>query len=257
MLTKQQMLAALDGLIDEAGKLHAIFVKELLPWSPRFVVWLKADESTVETIFGSVSDAFLSFKSTHFVPTPSQQFTNDIEKRNAELTWFDSGLRYATTTLIGYRYSVERLAVETPARSTPYIFISHGGPTLMHVIAVKEFLQALGLAPIVVRDMPNLNLSVNEKVRVYMGICTAAIALATVEDETTAREQRARPNVENEIGMLQSAPNIASRIIYLKEPSVKFASNYQEKVWIPFKNERVQDAFIPLAKEIKAFGLLG
>ena len=128
---------------------------------------------------------------------------------------------------------------------------------MTHVIAVKEFLQALGLAPVVVRDMPNLNLSVNEKVRVYMGICTAAIALATVEDETTSREQRARPNVENEIGMLQSSPNIASRIIYLKEPGVKFASNYQEKVWIPFKKENVQDAFIPLTKELKAFGLLG
>ena len=53
-----------------------------------------------------------------------------------------------------------------------------------------------------------------------MSICTCAIALATVEDETTAHEQRTRPNVENEIGMLQTAPNIGSRIIYLKEPNV-------------------------------------
>ena len=56
-----------------------------------------------------------------------------------------------------------------------------------------------------------------------MALCTGAIALATVEDETTAGDLRARPNVENEIGMLQMAPNVGSRIIYLKEPGVAFA----------------------------------
>ena len=88
-------------------------------------------------------------------------------------------------------------------------------------------------------------------------MCSGAIALATVEDETTAHEQRARPNVENEIGMLQTAPNIGSRIIYLKEPGVTFASNYAEKVWIGFTKERVQDAFIDIAKELRAFRFLG
>lgn len=105
--------------------------------------------------------------------------------------------------------------------------------------------------------MPNLNLSLNEKIRFYMALCTGGIALATVEDETVASEQRARPNVENEIGMLQTAPNIGSRIIYLKEPGVAFASNYQEKVWIPFTKERVQDALVDVAKELRAFGFFG
>ncbi len=141
------------------------------------------------------------------------------------MTWFDSGLRYAHASLVGYRYSVERLATEEPARGTPYIFVSHGGPTRTHVYLVRDFLVALGLGPVIVRDLPNLNLSVNEKVRYYMGLCTGAIALATVEDETTAHEQRTRPNVENEIGMLQTAQNIGSRIMYLKEPGVTFASN--------------------------------
>jgi flagellar biosynthesis regulator FlaF len=90
-----------------------------------------------------------------------------------------------------------------------------------------------------------------------MALCTGAIALATVEDETVAGEQRTRPNVENEIGMLQMAPNIGSRIIYLKEPDVIFATNYQEKVWIPFSKERVQDTFVALARELRAFGFVG
>jgi hypothetical protein len=57
--------------------------------------------------------------------------------------------------------------------------------------------------------------------------------------------------------MLQVAPNIGSRIVYLKEEAVQFASNYQEKVWIPFAKERVQDVFIALAKELRAFGFVG
>ena len=89
-----------------------------------------------------------------------------------------------------------------------------------------------------------------------MGLCTGAIALATVEDETTAREHRARPNVENEIGMLQTAQNIGSRIMYLKEPGVTFASNYSEKVWIGFSKDRIQDTFIDIAKELRAFGFI-
>jgi flagellar biosynthesis regulator FlaF len=90
-----------------------------------------------------------------------------------------------------------------------------------------------------------------------MSLCTEAVALASVEDETVTNEQRTRPNVENEIGMLQTAENIGSRIIYLKEPNVVFASNYQEKVWISFSKERIQDAFIDIAIELRAFGFLG
>jgi len=81
--------------------------------------------------------------------------------------------------------------------------------------------------------------------------------LATAEDETIALETRTRPNVENEIGMLQASPNIGERIIYLKEQEVQFASNYSEKVWIPFEKGRLQDSFIPLLRELRAFGLIG
>lgn len=250
------MLAALDGLIGEAERIHGIFLGEFVTWSPDFTIWLKASESTVEAIFGSGSDALSSFKNIYFFPPPGQEFTTEVEKLKADVTWFDSGLRFGHATLIGYRYSVERLAMDEPVRSTPYIFISHGGPTMTHVDLVRDFLAALGLWPVVVRQMPNLNLSINEKVRFYMALCTGAIALATAEDEAVAQEQRARPNVENEIGMLQVAPNIGSRLVYLKESGVQFASNYQEKVWISFTKERVQDSFVDLAKELRAFGFL-
>ena len=88
-------------------------------------------------------------------------------------------------------------------------------------------------------------------------MCAAGIALATRDDEVEAETVRTRPNVEIEIGMMQTAPNIASRIIYLKEPDVHFASNYAEKVWIAFEAGRIQDALIAIARELRAFGFLG
>src|SRR5215467_13104753 len=145
MLTKQQMLAALDGLIAEARALHGQFLIDFVPWSAKFAAWLKASESTVEAIFGSSSHALSSFKGIYFLPPPWEQFANDGERTKAQLTWFDSGLRYAHASLVGYRYSVERLATEQPARGTPYIFVSHGGPTMTHVYLVRDFLVALGL----------------------------------------------------------------------------------------------------------------
>ena len=254
MLNKQQMLDAIDGLLRECETLHAAFLQNYRTWTPEFSSCLKASESTVEAIFGVNSNALQSFKSIYFLPPLGTQHQNKSEEAQAQLVWFDSGLRYAHATLTGFRYSVERLAVENPVSSNPYIFISHGGATRIHIDGVKELLIALGLSPVVVADLPNLNMSINDKVLYYMGLCAGAIVLATVEDETTAKEKRARPNVENEIGSLQVSTNIANRIVYLKEPDVLFASNYREKVWIPFQKENVESSFVQIIRELRAFG---
>ncbi len=255
-LSKQQMLDALDGLLMECEGLHKQFLANLTPWTPEFTRWDKACQATIEIIFGSFSDALASFKRIYFAPPPNLTFENDLEAGKARLVWFESGLRYAYSSLQGCRYSVARVVPEE-TRPGPFIFISHGGPTRTHVDAVRDFLSALGLSPIVVADMPNLNLSINEKVRHFIGLAAGAVVLASEEDETLAQESRTRPNVENEIGMLQEAESIGGRIIYLKEPKVQFASNYREKVWIEFNKERVQDAFIDFAKELRAFGFMG
>ena len=256
-MTKQQMLDALDGLVQRCEQLGDKFVKDLQPWTPEFVAWLKACESTIEVIFGSNSHALLGFKGIHFQPPPSKQYASESQAGQTMLLWFMNGLHFACSTLVGHRYAVERLAEEEPARPSPYIFISHGGPTRTHVDAVRDFIAALGLSPIIVADQPNLNLSLHEKVRLFMDICSGAVVLATEEDETLAQEKRTRPNVEHEVGMLQVSQYIGGRIIYLKEAGVQFASNYDEKVWIPFDKSRAPEAFIDIARELRAFGFIG
>jgi predicted nucleotide-binding protein len=128
---------------------------------------------------------------------------------------------------------------------------------MTHVHSARDLLKSIGLYPIIVAEETSFNMSVNQKVRHYMGMCTSAIVLATVEDEQIAKEQGTRPNVEHEVGLLQASNNIGDRIAYCKEHNVKFASNYSEKVWIPFEKERLERSYIPLLREIRGFGLLG
>lgn len=250
------MLDALDGLIKECARIHAQFLNDYQTWTANFATWLKASQSTVEAIFGTNSESLYSFNSIYFLPPPDTVFKDDTERERSNLFWFDSGLRYAHSTLIGFRYSVERLAPEPPAKPNFNIFISHGGPTRTHVDMTSDLMTALGLSPVIVMDLPNMGLSLNDKVLSYMNICAGAIVLATVEDETTAGENRTRPNVENEVGMFQSAPNICNRIVYLKEKDVQFASNYKEKAWIPFEKEHIEKSFIQIIRELRAFGFI-
>jgi hypothetical protein len=102
---------------------------------------------------------------------------------------------------------------------TKNVFISHGGPSFSHVCAVRDLLNELGLMAVIVQQLPSFGLSVHEKVRRWMRICRSAIVLATADDESVVGEPRTRPNIEHEIGMLQTIPTIQNRIVYLKEPS--------------------------------------
>ncbi len=137
------------------------------------------------------------------------------------------------------------------------VFISHGGPSITHVEAVCELLEVLDLTPVVSIYMPNLGLSIHDKVRKCMRICSSAVVLATPDDdeEVASQTRRTRPNVEHEIGMLQTMPNIGNRIVYMKDPKVESPSNYREKCWIPFDKDRASESFVALIKELRAFAL--
>jgi len=178
-LSKQQMLGMLDGPIAELNGIRAEFARDGAMWTPVFAAWKSAAEVAIEAIFGPTSGALAAFRAIYFSAPPSEGFIDPGDKQIANMIWYGSGLDYALTRLVSYRFVVDRLAVDPPQRSTPYIFISHGGPVRTHVDATRELLSVVGLAPIVVADMPNYGLSVNEKVLGYMRVCVAAVVLAT------------------------------------------------------------------------------
>ena len=76
------------------------------------------------------------------------------------------------------------------------VFLSHGGPSFIHVRAVRDLLDALDFVPVIAQELRSFGLSVHEKVQGWMRICRTAIVLATVDDKP-AGNSRTRPNIEN------------------------------------------------------------
>jgi hypothetical protein len=60
--------------------------------------------------------------------------------------------------------------------------------------------------------------------------------------------------VLHEIGLAQE--KLGNRIIYLKEDGCIFPSNVSPKIWENFSQTNMEQAFIKVAKELRAFGVI-
>jgi len=133
-------------------------------------------------------------------------------------------------------------------------FIAHGGdsPALGKL---KNFLEALGVQPLIVEEQPSEGRSVGENVDWYSRQADCAIILATKGDiDGKSGGFIPRGNVLMEIGKLQEL--FTGRIIYLLQAGTKFPTNVSEKVWGRFTPNHMDNAFIKIAKELKKFGIL-
>jgi predicted nucleotide-binding protein len=137
------------------------------------------------------------------------------------------------------------------------VFISHGNETKA-LIKLERFLRGLGITPIIVKHEPSLGKSLDDLVEEQMQTCLAVIVLATKDDRIKGEKGeeyfQPRPNVIHEIGLAQE--KVKERIIYLKEEGCKFPSNIAPKVWENFTQDNMENAFIKVAKELKAFGII-
>jgi len=136
----------------------------------------------------------------------------------------------------------------------PKAFIAHGGdsPALRKL---KSFLEALGVQPLIVEEQPSEGRSVGENVDWYARKADCAIILATKGDiDGKTGRFIPRGNVLIEIGKSQEL--FKDRIIYLLQAGTKSPTNISEKVWGRFTTQRMDDAFIKIAKELNKFGIL-
>jgi len=136
----------------------------------------------------------------------------------------------------------------------PKAFIAHGGesPTLNKL---KDFLMALGVEPLIVEELPSENRSIGDNVDFYARQSDCAIILATKGDiDGKTGDFIPRGNVLIEMGKAQEL--FKDRIIYLLQAGVKFPSNISEKVRERFTTSCMDDAFIKVARELVAFGIL-
>ncbi len=137
---------------------------------------------------------------------------------------------------------------------TPHVFISHGRPSLA-LDRLKDFIRALGLVPVVVAEQASQGMSLDSKVVTYLKPCAAAIILATGDDSIEGSvKSQPRQNVIHEVGLAQQL--LADRLIYLLEEDTEFPSNIAPKVYERFTDGNLTLAFIAIARDLRAFGVL-
>jgi len=136
----------------------------------------------------------------------------------------------------------------------PKAFIAHGGKSEARD-KLCQFLTALGAIPLIVEEQPSEGRSVGENVDYYARQADCAIILATKGDiDGKTGRFIPRGNVLIEIGKSQEL--FKDRIIYLLQAGAELPTNINEKVGVRFTSEKMDDAFIKIAKELTKFGIL-
>ena len=117
-LTRQQMLGMLDGLLGELNGIQTAFEADGARWTPVFAAWMSATEVALDAIFGPTSAALRTFREITYMAPPDPTATPQ-QQEAADIVWYGAGLYQAWTRLVGFRYVVDRLAVDPPARPEP------------------------------------------------------------------------------------------------------------------------------------------
>lgn len=150
---------------------------------------------------------------------------------------------------------LEKLFKKTLSFKPPKAFIAHGGESAK-LNKLCAFLEALGVKPLVSEVQPSEGRLTEGQVDEYMKQADCAIILATyghIVDEKT-HEKHPRLNAVDELGRCRKV--FPHRTILLLEKEVDLPSNVSGIIHERFTKQNMEDAFIKVAKELRAFGLI-
>ena len=139
----------------------------------------------------------------------------------------------------------------------PKAFIAHGGRSGI-LVKLREFIEALGIEPVIVELSPTRGMTVDEKVNKYIKDADCGIVLATkggIVDTTGMKpKQHPRLNVIDELERLRAA--FPEKTILLVERGVDLPSNISGLTYEPFVRQSMDRAFTAIARELVEFGIL-
>ena len=225
-------------------------LKTLPPHNNEYRLWQDKVNVVLEAAFGKDSDEYKNLNPKIYVTwqksevEEQEEYLRDLEERGLGIT------------KILQKYEI--LGIPTTSGvgggNLPSVFIAHGGKTAARD-KLEDFLTVLGVTPIIVEEQPSQGRSKDKNVEYYLKQCDCAIILATKGDvDGRTGEFIPRGNILIEIGRCQEI--LPDRMIYLLEEGAKFPTNIDEKVWERFTQESIDKAFIKVAKELRAFGLI-
>lgn len=139
----------------------------------------------------------------------------------------------------------------------PKAFIVHGGRSGI-LDKLREFIEALGIKPVIVELSPTRGMTVDEKVNKYIKDADCGIVLATkggiVDTTGNKLKQHPRLNVIDELERLRAA--LPEKTILLVERGVDLPSNISGLTYEPFVGQSMDRAFTAIARELTEFGIL-
>jgi predicted nucleotide-binding protein len=211
----------------------------------KYPLWYRIIEDVLEEVFGRDSSEYERFSGAWLHVSAGEHQREYITTLKMRETALKSIIQKYET--LGFKTEPETLEVLLPKA-----FISHGKKSVA-LNKLEEFLRALGVEPLVVKEQPSLDKTVDDKVNYYLNQANFVIILATGDDKIEGK-LHPRQNVIHEIGLAQKTH--AGKIIYLLEEGTEFPSNISPKVWEPFKQRNMMNAFLHIAKELRAYGML-
>lgn len=152
---------------------------------------------------------------------------------------------------LGYLKEGKTVVIGEP----PKAFIAHGGRSGV-LDKLREFIQALGINPLIVELLPTKGMSVDDKVNKYIKDADCGIVLATgggIVDKKSEK-QHPRLNVIDEFERLRTV--FPDKTILLLEKGITLPSNVSGLTYEPFVRQSMDRAFIAIARELAAFGIL-
>ena len=137
----------------------------------------------------------------------------------------------------------------------PKVFIAHGGfPKSLAKLC--DFLEALGVEPILAEVKPSEGRCVEPQVNTCIDKADCAIVFATdghIVDKTTGKKHP-RLNVADEL--VRCRIKFPNKTILLLQKGVELSSNESGVIYEHFTPQNMDRAFIKVAKELRAFGII-
>ena len=215
-----------------------------------FRKWYAETEYILSQIFGDDSRELKRLGSA--VSLPPLTGTPDEPSRHRHKL-----MRSALAELEAILASIEEYGIPEKQEGAipPQVFIAHGGESTA-LNKLCSFLEALGVEPLVVEVEPSGGRLTEPQVDEYMKQADCAIILATFGHivDTKTRKKYPRLNVVDELGRCRKA--FPQKTILLLEKGVELPSNVSGIVYERFTKQNRENAFIKVAKELRAFGLI-
>lgn len=244
-MEKNRAIKLLKGKLSEVPRL-----RDLRYGNQEFKLWHDGVLDIIKAALGKDDqDKFASWRPIHV----QGLFSDDVYQKEYldRIEDYETGLKSIIQKYETLGVDLEDDLIE----QSPKVFISHGkGEGALRKL--ETFLTEVGVKPIVVKDQPNLDRSVEKKVEDCLNEADFVIILATGDDEIANKPNTKQPrqNVIHEIGLAQKTH--AGKIIYLLEEGTEFPSNINPKVYESFARQSMDGAFTAIVREMRELGFL-